>query len=57
VKTITALSRKAFQAKVAGLWPALKGSLSLVRKPCVRPSCAANSVRHRIWMSRVRRLV
>jgi hypothetical protein len=41
VKKITALSRKAFQAEVAALWPALKGSLSLVRKPCVRPNCAA----------------
>lgn len=36
-----ALSAKAFQAKLAGWWPALKGSLSHVRKPCIRPDCAA----------------
>jgi hypothetical protein len=41
VKQKIILSRKAFQAKVAGLWPALKGSLSQVRKPCIRPHCAA----------------
>ena len=35
------LSRPAFQAKLAGWWPALKGSLSQVRKPCIRPNCAA----------------
>jgi hypothetical protein len=35
------LSRQAFQAKLAGWWPALKGSLSQVRKPCIRPNCAA----------------
>jgi hypothetical protein len=23
------------------LWPALKGSLAMVRKPCIRPNCAA----------------
>jgi hypothetical protein len=34
-------ARQAFQAKVAALWPALKGSLSRVRKPCIRPRCAA----------------
>ena len=39
VKRITALSRKAFQAKVAALWPALKGSLALVHKPCIRANC------------------
>ena len=26
--------------KVTSLWPALKGSLALVHKPCIRPSCA-----------------
>jgi hypothetical protein len=41
VKKKTVLSRKAFQARVAGLWPVLKGSLSQVRKPCIRPNCAA----------------
>jgi hypothetical protein len=29
-----------FLGKVTSLWPALKGSLALVHKPCVRPACA-----------------
>jgi hypothetical protein len=41
MKTKTVLSREAFLAKVAALWPALKGSLSQVRKPCIRPGCPA----------------
>ena len=28
-------------SKILALWPALKGSLALVRKPCVRPACPA----------------
>ena len=31
------LDRKDFLSEIAGLWPAAGGSLSLVRKPCVRP--------------------
>jgi hypothetical protein len=27
--------------KLLPLWPALKGSLALVRKPCIRPNCPA----------------
>lgn len=27
--------------KLTGLWPALKGSLALVHKPCARPGCPA----------------
>ena len=30
-----------FQGQLLALWPALKGSLSEVRKPCIRPSCPA----------------
>jgi hypothetical protein len=41
VKTKTVLSRKAFLAELSPLWPALKGSLSQVRKPCIRPNCPA----------------
>jgi hypothetical protein len=33
--------RPAAAAKTLALWPALKGSLALVRKPCVRPACRA----------------
>jgi hypothetical protein len=30
-----------FFEQLAGLWPAVKGSLALVHKPCIRPNCAA----------------
>jgi len=33
--------QKQFQAQSLPLWPALKGSLSEVRKPCIRPNCPA----------------
>jgi hypothetical protein len=33
--------QKEFAAQLAALWPALKGSLSEVRKPCIRPHCPA----------------
>jgi hypothetical protein len=32
---------EAFLNQLADLWPALKGSLSEVRKPCMRPHCPA----------------
>ena len=33
--------RRQFQDQLLALWPALKGCLSEVRKPCVRPNCPA----------------
>ncbi len=33
--------RQQFLAQVQKLWPAIRGSLSEVRKPCIRPHCAA----------------
>jgi hypothetical protein len=33
--------QQAFLAEVAGLWPLAKGSLTQVRKPCIRPNCPA----------------
>ena len=30
-----------FLEKLLPLWPALKGSLALLRKPCIRPNCTA----------------
>ena len=30
-----------FRDKLLTWWPALKGSLALVRKPCIRPNCPA----------------
>jgi len=40
--------RRQFQA----LWPALKGSLVKVRKPCIRPNCpaCARGDKHSAWM-------
>jgi hypothetical protein len=52
MKTKIVLSRKIFLAKVAALWPALKGSLSQVRKPCIRPGCpaCASGQKHSAYM-------
>lgn len=38
--------------KVTALWPALKGSLALVHKPCIRPACAlcASGHKHPAYM-------
>ena len=33
--------RKQFHDQLLALWPALKGCLSEVRKPCIRPNCPA----------------
>lgn len=33
--------RKRFYDQLLALWPALKGCLSEVRKPCIRPNCPA----------------
>ena len=30
-----------FWKRLQGCWPALKGSLALVHKPCIRPNCRA----------------
>ena len=38
---ISAPSQEPFARKVISLWPALKGSLAQVRKPCIRPQCRA----------------
>jgi len=37
----SAPSQDPFARKVISLWPALKGSLAQVRKPCIRPQCRA----------------
>jgi hypothetical protein len=31
--------QKLFRDKLLALWPAIKGSLAEVRKPCIRPNC------------------
>ena len=33
--------RQSFLRQIEKLWPAIKGSLAHVRKPCIRPNCAA----------------
>ena len=33
--------RQNFLRQLDNLWPAIKGSLAEVRKPCIRPNCAA----------------
>lgn len=40
-KTPARVSKKQFLGQVEALWPALKGSLAQVRKPCIRPLCPA----------------
>ena len=32
-------AQKLFRDKLLALWPAIKGSLAQVRKPCIRPNC------------------
>lgn len=40
-KNIGSPVQQQFLNKLLALWPALKGSLALVRKPCIRPNCPA----------------
>ena len=44
--------KDAFMAKVAGLWPVAKGSLTLTRSPCIRKGCkaCASGVKHPKWL-------
>ncbi len=40
-KNIPSALHQPFLDKLLPLWPALKGSLAQVRKPCIRPNCSA----------------
>ena len=40
-KNLTSTLQRRFFNKLQACWPALKGSLALVRKPCIRPNCRA----------------
>ncbi len=44
--------RKSFFDSLPDLWPPLKGSLALVRKPCIRKNCAAcaRGDKHPAWI-------
>ncbi len=38
-KNLTSPVQQRFWKKLQACWPALKGSLALVHKPCIRPNC------------------
>lgn len=38
-KNLTSTVQQRFWKKLQACWPALKGSLALVHKPCIRPNC------------------
>jgi hypothetical protein len=40
-KNIHSMEQKRFLGQLLSCWPALKGSLAEVRKPCIRPRCKA----------------
>jgi hypothetical protein len=40
-KNVRSPVQQRFLEKLLPLWPALKGSLAQVRKPCIRPHCRA----------------
>lgn len=40
-KSSDAALRQNFLRQLQKLWPAIKGSLAQVRKPCIRPNCPA----------------
>jgi hypothetical protein len=44
--------QQAFLDELAGLWPLAKGSLTQVRKPCIRPTCPAcrSGRKHPAWL-------
>ena len=51
-KTKVTPEQQAFLDELAGLWPLAKGSLTLARKPCIRPSCPAcrSGKKHPAWL-------
>lgn len=46
------LLKNEFLAQLASLWPPLKGSLALVKKPCIRKNCpaCARGDKHPAWI-------
>jgi hypothetical protein len=41
IKDVSKERLRAYLEEVKSLWPAVKGSLAEVRKPCIRPNCKA----------------
>ena len=52
LRLLNRLNQKAFQSEVAGLWPLARGSLTLIRKPCIRPGCpaCAKGIKHSAYI-------
>ena len=52
IRLLNRLNQKAFQSEVADLWPLARGSLTLIRKPCIRPGCpsCAKGVKHSAYI-------
>jgi hypothetical protein len=44
--------KEQFETKVRPLWPAIKGSLAKVKKPCIRKNCraCARGDKHPAWL-------
>lgn len=51
-KSADAALRQNFLRQLEKLWPAIKGSLAEVRKPCIRPNCpaCARGDKHRAYI-------
>jgi len=51
-KTTITPQHQAFLDELVALWPLAKGSLAQVRKPCIRPNCAAcrSGRKHPAWL-------
>jgi hypothetical protein len=51
-KSKLSVEQQQFLAQLAGLWPLAKGSLTQVRKPCIRPNCPAcrSGKKHPAWL-------
>jgi hypothetical protein len=51
-KNKPSIEHQAFLDELAALWPLAKGSLAQVRKPCIRPNCAAcrSGRKHPAWL-------
>lgn len=50
-KSVFPALREQYFRELQRLWPALKGSVAAVRKPCVRPNCpaCARGDKHLVW--------
>jgi len=51
-RTVTARHLTRLQAQLLALWPAAKGSLNRVRRPCIHPTCrrCASGQKHPTWL-------